>query len=138
MTDEPPLKLLPLLIFGVMTFSAPPEMTALPMIRGNSLIAMGSPPSNNEVLASLADFSERDIIKRIILAESSNNPNAKNPHSSAKGLLQVIDSTARECEEHFGREMNMYLPEDNLLCGKYLYESYGLSPWRASRHKWEK
>ena len=152
----PPLLVLALLVGVIIvgTFMTPPVKietkptisvsletvsdTQLVLIGDNSLVGLASPPSDDEVLASLGDFSERRIIRRIIFCESSNNPNAKNPHSSAKGLLQVIDMSARFCEKAFGRKLDMYNPADNLACGEYLYEHGGLQHWKASENCWSR
>ena len=145
--DDPlPKKCLKLLV-GVVFFTSsnfisatPPAVLETPqaiIIRGNALVAMASPPSNEGILASLTDFSERAVIKRIIFCESSNNPNAKNPNSSARGLLQVIESSERECEKALGRKLDMYNPADNLACGRYLYENGGLRHWVSSKGCWE-
>ena len=131
--EEPPLKLLPLLIFGVMTFSAPPEMTALPMIRGNSLVAMASPPSNERVLASLTGIDELD---RIIEAESSNRWWVKNPNSSAWGYCQIIFSTRLHIEKNIGT-IDWQDPDDQIRACVWLYETEGTVPWASSRSVWE-
>jgi len=110
----------------------------LVLVSGNSVVGLTSPISENEVLASFTAFRDIPVIKRIIFCESTNNPNAKNPNSSAKGLMQVINKTAGECREYFGREMNMYNSSDNLACGEYLYNRYGLKPWASSKGCWGK
>jgi hypothetical protein len=38
----------------------------------------------------------QDYLSRLAQIESSNNPYARNPNSSAKGLYQFIDSTAKQ------------------------------------------
>ena len=164
MTDDlPPLKFCVNLLIGVLLFllvlllvytpSAVPKLPQQPTISvkietipndqmiilgGNSVVGLTSPISENEVLASLTAFRDIPVIKRIIFCESTNNPNAKNPNSSAKGLMQIINKTAGECREYFGREMNMYNSSDNLACGEYLYNRYGLKPWASSRGCWDK
>ena len=157
MRDDPPLlKLLAGLVCLLLTFlptTLPVALNPKPtisvgvetalnnqlvLVSGNSVVGLTSPISENEVLASLTAFRDIPVIKRIIFCESTNNPNAKNPNSSAKGLLQIINKTAGECEEYFGREMNMYNSSDNLACGEYLYNRYGLKPWASSRGCWDK
>ena len=135
--EEPPLKFLPLLIFGVMAFSAssaPPGMTALPMIRGNSLIAMASPPGNERVLASLTGIDELD---RIIQAESGNCWWAQNPDSSAYGICQMIRSTRLNVEKNIGvidwQDLN-----DQIRACIWLYETEGTTPWVSSQEKWDR
>ena len=157
MRDDPPLlKLLAGLVCLLLTLlptTLPVDLNPKPTISagletipndqmiilgGNSVVGLTSPISENEVLASLTAFRDIPVIKRIIFCESTNNPNAKNPNSSAKGLMQVINKTAGECEEYFGREMNMYNSSDNLACGEYLYNRYGLKPWASSKGCWGK
>ena len=157
MTDDPPLlKLLAGLVCLLLTL-LPTTLPAglehqptisvgvetalnnqLVLVSGNSVVGLTSPISENEVLASFTAFRDIPVIKRIIFCESTNNPNAKNPNSSAKGLMQVINKTAGECREYFGREMNMYNSSDNLACGEYLYNRYGLKPWASSKGCWGK
>ena len=99
----------------------------------NSFQARGCPFIPERTLSSLVSFVEGE---RIVSCESSGNPRAKNPRSSAKGLFQIIDSTARECEEALGRKLDMYNPVDNIACAEYQYEQYGTKPWNASKHCW--
>ena len=47
------------------------------------------------------------------------------------GLVQVIPSTERYCEEKLGRELDMKVPEDNLDCGFWLLKNEGISHWEA-------
>ena len=157
MTDEPPLlKLLAGLVCLLLTLiptTLPvvlePQPTIsvgvetalnnqLVLVSGNSVVGLTSPISENEVLASLTAFRDIPVIKRIIFCESTNNPKAKNPTSSAKGLMQIINKTAGECMDYFGREMNMLDEADNLACGEYLYNRYGLKPWASSKGCWGK
>ena len=153
MKAEPALILLAVIIATLGCHSSPAGLEHKPTISagletipndqmiilgGNSVVGLTSPISENEVLASFTAFRDIPVIKRIIFCESTNNPNAKNPNSSAKGLLQIINKTAGECEEYFGREMNMYNSSDNLACGEYLYNRYGLKPWASSKGCWGK
>jgi len=157
MRDDPPLlKLLAGLVCLLLTFlptTLPVVLNPKPTISagletipndqmiilgGNSVVGLTSPISENEVLESLTDFRDIPVIKRIIFCESTNNPKAKNPTSSAKGLMQIINKTAGECMDYFGREMNMLDEADNLACGEYLYNRYQLKPWVSSRGCWGK
>jgi len=134
--EEPPLKFLPLLIFGVMTFSAssaPPEMTALPMIRGNSLIGLAS-PGYERTLSSLTGIDELD---RIIKAESSNRWWVKNPKSSAWGYCQIILSTRLHIEKNIGA-VDWQDPDDQIRACIWLYKTEGTTPWVSSRSKWDR
>lgn len=56
------------------------------------------------------------LVTAVILRESSGNPNATNKYSSAKGLMQLIDSTAKDMGV-----TNSFDPEQNIMGGtKYL------------------
>ncbi|MBX4197731.1 transglycosylase family protein [Candidatus Parcubacteria bacterium] len=72
------------------------------------------------------------ILQKIADCESGNNPQAKNPHSSAKGLLQIIDGTWKsfQCE---GSALNR---DDNFQCGMKIATLSGLHHWNASRTCW--
>ena len=62
-----------------------------------------------------------DLLRRISGAESSNNPNAANPRSSAKGVFQFTDSTWRSMGGKPGEQFN---PEANVGLGaKYLRQN---------------
>lgn len=98
------------------------------IIQGNSIKAPNVPPT----------IQLPQIFGDIIMAESSDNPTAKNPHSTATGLLQIIKSSQRFCESQTGYKMNMKDPDDNLYCGEILYKHFGLTPWESSRSKWNK
>lgn len=74
---------------------------------------------------------------KIIFCESSGNPQAYNKQSGAKGLLQVIPSSEKLCEKGLERKLDMFNPEDNLVCGKYLKEHGGLSHWSESKNCWQ-
>ena len=105
----------------------------------DSSIPAQAPPYivEGEVLAILIE-KEETLIEKIIRCESKGDPTAKNPNSTARGLLQIIKSSEEFCEEGMGRELDMYNPDDNLLCGEYLMEHGGLNHWNASRHCWDK
>jgi len=78
------------------------------------------------------------LIERIIQCESGGDPTANNPNSTARGLLQIIKGSEEFCEKGLGLELDMYNPNDNLLCGEYLMAHGGVSHWEASRHCWER
>jgi hypothetical protein len=87
----------------------------------------------------IAMFRESKIMRdldAVAFCESGYNDNAKNPHSSALGRYQIIDSTIALCEKHLGRELNRTVRKDSEACAIWLYERYGLTPWEASKHCW--
>ena len=77
-------------------------------------------------------FKDTPVMIAIADAESDFNASAKNPHSSASGLFQIIKGTwkAYEC---VGDPFN---PTDNIECAKKIYEDSGTSPWNESKHVW--
>ena len=74
------------------------------------------------------------ILAAIAQCESENNPKAKNPNSSAKGLLQIIDGTWTS----FACQGNVYDPEDNMRCGLRIATMSGLHHWNESKQCWIK
>lgn len=49
---------------------------------------------------------------------------------AGQGLMQIIPSTERVCEEHFEREMDMLTAIDNLDCGIWLLgDGSGITHW---------
>lgn len=78
-------------------------------------------------------FTEAESILQIIAkCESDDNPLAKNPGSSAKGLLQILDSTWN----NFGCTGSVYDPDDNMSCGIKIAMTSGLHHWNPSRSCW--
>lgn len=72
------------------------------------------------------------VIREIIKCESEWIPDAKNPYSSAKGLMQILDGTWEE----FECEGDPLDPIDNINCGKKIYDRDGLRPWESSSECW--
>ena len=90
-----------------------------------------SNPDREEVIGMIrfysalykVDFSLAYDIARL---ESNLNPNAKNPHSSAKGIYQFIDSTWKSlCEGE------VLAVEDNIKCAIRLLADNKISHWTA-------
>ena len=77
----------------------------------------------------------RDIraLIRIGDCESHYRPTAKNPNSSASGVMQIISGTWY----HYGCTGDKWDFKDNIDCGFKIYEKSGLSPWNASKHCWQ-
>jgi soluble lytic murein transglycosylase-like protein len=83
-------------------------------------------PAEGDVLGLINTAAKQenlpaDLLRRISGAESSNNPNAANPRSSAKGIFQFTDSTWRSMGGKPGEQFN---PEANVGLGaKYLRQN---------------
>ena len=155
MNDDPPLLiLLGAIVFFLVTFTLPtppvgfetkPVISvnaqmgidtenSLVILRGNTLMGMGS-PSDEPSLASLTGIDELD---RIIEAESSNRWWVKNPHSSAYGYCQMIRKTRLYVERKWNMKIDWQDPEQQLYACKRLYIEEGTRHWESSRAKWEK
>ena len=89
-------------------------------------------PPLKAYLSSITTPNEYKILEKIITAESNWNPEAKNKLSTASGLAQFINGTW----EKWGQG-EVFNPCDNLLAMVRLYRVQGVSPWEASRSKWD-
>jgi len=69
---------------------------------------------------------------RIAKAESSLNPRAKSPKSTASGLFQIVAGTwySNDC---VGDKWDY---EDNTRCAYRIYQKRGFQPWNASKRVW--
>lgn len=84
----------------------------------------------------------RDLLGRMIDAESGNKPTAANPKSTARGCFQFIIGTWELYgKRHWGEEFyskNIYNPSHNVELAVWAISQYGTSDWDASRHIWGK
>lgn len=73
-------------------------------------------------MASQITGAPEDYLKRVAALESSNDPNARNAKSSARGLFQVIDQTAAQIQkEHPERDLsNRFDPNTSAEIAGYL------------------
>jgi len=78
------------------------------------------------------EFANEPVMIRIADAESDFNPLAKNPHSSAKGIFQIIDGTWK----HYKCEGDVLNAVDNIQCARKIYDKENTHPWKASEHVW--
>lgn len=87
-------------------------------------------------LSPISNFNQPviEILRFIAKCESGNNPLARNPTSSAKGLLQIIDGTW----EHFQCKGSVLNADDNFNCGIKIATQSGLHHWDASKACWGK
>lgn len=83
-----------------------------------------------------------EILDKVALCESGNNPLAKNPNSSAKGRFQFINSSWK----HYGKMLwgdnlinkDVLDYEDNTELAMYVYQLNGLKDWEESKSCWSK
>jgi soluble lytic murein transglycosylase-like protein len=70
--------------------------------------------------------SEAENALRVARCESGLNPKAKNPHSSARGLFQIMSSV------HGVSERMLYDTDINIAVAKKLQKEQGWNPWVES------
>lgn len=100
---------------------------------GLAVVATSTIP-NETVEEMVAEaFPDAPIMVRVAQAESHFDPTAKNPHSSATGVFQILSGTWRltGCA---GSPTN---PEDNIECARKLYDVATTTPWLASKKVWQ-
>lgn len=78
------------------------------------------------------EFADTPVMIRIAKAESSYDPTAKNPGSTATGLYQILLGTwhGYHCT---GSRTNA---ADSIACAKKIYTAEGTRPWLSSKDKW--
>jgi hypothetical protein len=59
----------------------------------------------------------KKIVRCIIWAESRDDPNAKNPKSTARGLMQILKCHDDNCTKMLAHQFNPFDPCDNIQCG---------------------
>lgn len=78
-------------------------------------------------------FENTPVMIRIAAAESSFDPKAKNPGSTATGLFQILAGTWKS----YGCTGSRTNAADNIACAKKMYEESGTIPWKSSEDKWQ-
>lgn len=85
-------------------------------------------------------YGNAELLKKIIKAESGNNPKAKNGQSTARGCAQwIIGSWESYGKRHWGEDFynkNVYNPKDNVELMAWAVALEGTSPWNASKSVW--
>lgn len=94
------------------------------------------PGSMPELMAKYQD----ELFWKIAKCESRLNPLARNPASSASGIMQFLDSSWYYYGKMYWGEdfytKDKLLAEDNVALGWYVYQTVGVSPWEESSHCW--
>ena len=90
--------------------------------------------------AVIAEFGSNSIMVRIASCESGFRQFAKdgsvlkNPHSTAKGVFQVMYSIHNAAALKMG--MDVLTTEGNIAYARVLYDTQGTVPWNASKYCW--
>ena len=77
---------------------------------------------NQSGLLTTDAFSDDPLIQKIIMAESSGDPNAVNKRTGAKGLMQIMDETAKQPGFGVKPLKDVFNPQENVRFGTdYFY-----------------
>ena len=80
-----------------------------------------------------------EVMKRIIMAESGGNPNAKNKNSTASGCSQFIKATWEGTLKQMGRDyISPFDAKTNVEAMAFKISRGGIRAWDASKSKWSK
>jgi hypothetical protein len=83
------------------------------------------------------DYPTTDLMRRIIICESGDNPKAQNPNSTAYGRCQMLKSTREYCERKWGMVIDLQDPEQQLYACNRLLSEEGTGHWTESQTCWE-
>lgn len=112
-----------------------PRVAAAPIPAGATGEFTVDPPKPVKKVVAKAD-----VKARIAWCESRNNPLAKNPNSTAKGIYQFLDGTWQNyAQRYWGEDWvnhSVLDEEDNRELGHWVIDTYGTRDWNASRHCW--
>ena len=144
----PPLRLLVLMIFSLIILTTSPNFAQAPLqentdsliiVDGNT--AKGNSPyfiAPNGVLGAFyaegrVSYQEAILLAEIIRRESGGRADVCSYAGcgSGMGLVQLIPSTVKYCEEKLGQKIDPFNPEDNLKCGIWLLQNEGIRHWEA-------
>jgi hypothetical protein len=107
-----------------------PDIDPVPPVRTPNTGTPGASGADQwHDLAMSVGFTEAHwpVLRCIINRESRGQANAKNPHSSATGLTQIL-------ARYYPNE-NLYDPTTNLRIALQLYNSRGWQPWTLPGHQ---
>lgn len=79
------------------------------------------------------EFVNVPVMIRIAKAESGFNEKSRNPHSTAKGVYQILDGTWKA----YGCKGDVLNAEENIACARIIYERDGTVPWNSSASSWK-
>ena len=126
---EPPKKI-------VETYLSTYPAQDLSITQGNSLVSISPLPFLPPII--LGNLTSDDEFERIVFCESTNNPTAQNPISSAFGYCQMLKSTRDYVEKKWEMKIDWEDPREQLYACRRLYEEEGEIHWLASKSCWDK
>lgn len=106
--------------------------------------AAASPIVKDSPVADMALEAPKRVLdatlERIAVCESNNNPNARNPDSSASGRFQFLTGTW----EYYGKQLwgasfaakDVFSIEDNTELAYYVVSINGYTDWASSKPCW--
>jgi len=118
-----------------------PEQEPLLHASDATEVALTAPqtPLNAPVRVVKATKVDSAVMERIKQCESQGNPNARNPHSTAKGLYQFLDSSW----EAYGKLLwgstvgkDVFSAKDNEELAMFVFLIEGTTPWESSAYCW--
>lgn len=77
-------------------------------------------------------FPDAPVMLDIARAESSFDPKAKNPNSTATGIFQILIGTWNDYK-CLGERTDAL---DNIVCARKIYDDVGTTPWNSSKANW--
>lgn len=113
-------------------YQSPTESVALTATLGITEITHQSALATTSIQDMVSSaFPDAPVMLRIARAESHLIPTAKNPHSTATGLFQVLNGTAKA----YGCGIQTD-PEQSIECARKIYDAEGTTPWNSSKANW--
>ena len=84
-----------------------------------------------------SEVQHEGLIRKIIHCESGGRVTAQNPHSTAYGLCQFLDSTWAYVERKWEMDLDRYDYDDQLYACDRLLREEGVRHWKASESCWK-
>lgn len=114
-----------------------PPVPRSPALTGSASALTGRGMGSGDVeqwrslVAAYFPADQVDMALRVMACESGGNPNAANPRSTARGLMQVMWSVWGP--EYGVSEAELYIPEVNLSIAAKVYARQGWNAWTCWR-----
>jgi len=91
---------------------------------------------NETYTLGLLTEKKTELMDKIMRCESSGNPTAQNPHSTAYGKCQMLESTRIYCENKWGLRIDRENPEHQGYACERLLREEGTSHWLETESCW--